>query len=219
MIASATRSGIPIASSHGCGRSATMRLGQVTGHQRGDRDAQLRTRQLERQPCAGRAGSSGRGGRRLRALASTVLRSSAVSENSAATNSALPKMSTAMASTLTTVTVTFMAGSAIAAAPGRRASRGSCSESPLRPEADGLDGCLRHVIPFARCHAALCCGPERSRNSHGSEDIRPTGYDVLSPRRRRHQPSGSGWPSAKPAADCTPTTARSCSSARVEAPT
>jgi Uncharacterized protein conserved in bacteria (DUF2252) len=36
---------------------------------------------------------------------------------------------------------------------------------------------------------------------------------------RVYQPKGSGWPSAKPAADCTPTTARSCSSARFEAPT
>jgi hypothetical protein len=34
-----------------------------------------------------------------------------------------------------------------------------------------------------------------------------------------HQPVGSGWPSAKPAADCTPSTARSCSSASVLAPT
>src|SRR5271168_1406586 len=43
----------------------------------------------------------------LRALASTVLRSSAVSENSAATNTALPKMSATMANTLTRVAVTF----------------------------------------------------------------------------------------------------------------
>ena len=37
--------------------------------------------------------------------------------------------------------------------------------------------------------------------------------------RVAYHPSGSGWPSAKPAADCTPTTARSCNSASVDAPT
>src|ERR1700744_537793 len=44
----------------------------------------------------------------LRAFASTVGRSSAVSENSAATNTALPTISSTMASTLTRVTVRFM---------------------------------------------------------------------------------------------------------------
>jgi ABC-type amino acid transport system permease subunit len=48
-----------------------------------------------------------------RALASTVLRSSAVNENSAATNTALPKVSTTMANTLTAVVVTFTTGSVL----------------------------------------------------------------------------------------------------------
>lgn len=54
----------------------------------------------------------------------------------------------------------------------------------------------------------------------GSGNVNILGISLLSvPAATPYQPVGRGWPSANPAADCTPSTARSCSSCRVEAPT
>lgn len=88
-----------------------------------------------------------------RALASTVLRSSAVSENSAATNTPVPAVSAKIARMVATVSVRFTGGSVVAL----------YRESQYRPLAwktDGVDGCPRHVIPFARNRAARYCGFE-----------------------------------------------------------
>ena len=68
----------------------------------------------------------------------------------------------------------------------------------------GLGGCLRHVFPFDRRR-------DRTNRSRGQPPCRPTAGG--------HQPDGSGCPSAKPAADCTPRTTLSCSSGSVAAPT
>ena len=140
-------------------QSGEHRLGQVAGDQGGDRDAQLGARQLERQRAVRALDELGRGARRVRAFASTVLRSSAVRENSAATNIAVPAVSTTKASSAERGDdEAHRVHRRMSAGPGARRTTGgfgvvrlvAMAAGPEAGQTGSLDGCLRHVIPFAR---------------------------------------------------------------------
>ncbi|MDF9716114.1 BCCT family transporter [Nocardioides sp. ChNu-99] len=66
--------------------------------------------------------------------------------------------------------------------------------------------------------ASATAEPDAVTAAPGSTGIAGAPPVDRTPYPCRHQPAGSGRPSWKPAADCTPTTARSCSSAIERAP-
>ncbi len=100
--------GQPERAEHRPQQTRDQRFGQVPGDQRGDRDTHLGAGELKRQRAVRPLHVTGRAARRVRALASTVLRSSAVSENSAATNSAVPAVSATKATSSSSVRTTLI---------------------------------------------------------------------------------------------------------------
>src|ERR1700730_10844289 len=143
----------------------------------------------------------------LRALASTVLRSTVVIENSAATKTAVPKVSAAMATVLTSVTLRFM-GSAmtrVAAAPRRpQASMGPgrvpAARHPFRsavvfgpgPRKRGAAGCEVHMVAKTSGTTASPAEGQRVALGESRRRLHPDHRPFMQLRQGRGADIGAG---------------------------
>ena len=189
-------------------------FGEVAGDQRGDRDAQLRAGQLERQRPVGVC-TTWRGGRRCarwRRRCCVPARSARIRPRRRARclRSAAMKPSRLRMVRYDDAHRRPRRRVRRACVPGRlvegSASAGSSPGSLTDPD----------LVAPRRVPAAQWSLSAYRRMQ--SEPMLAVLVIVSDGPRSTHQPEGSGRPSANPAADCTPRTAFSCSSASVRAP-
>ncbi len=183
-------------------RGAPQRFGEIAGDQGGDRDAQLGAGQLERQRLV-RPLHERRGGRRCGVGVDGAAFQRGQRELGRDEQGGTRGQHHEAEQRSRVRTRLIDASHSRCAGPMARLATGGFGVGRLR-SGGPLDGCQRHVFPF---HGGVMKAHVSGRK------VPSTGS------RERHQPVGSGWPSAKPAADCTPRTTFSCSSGRVAAPT
>ena len=192
------------------------RLGEIAGDQRGDRDAHLGARELERQRAVRPlhelvAAPAGAGVRVDRAALQRGQRELGGDEHRRACGE--HDEAPAARARCTTTLIASSPGLRRAVLPGRL-GEGSASER-LRRSRRSSWRAARPGSPTRSGASTGACGT--GSLSRGRHDECP--MLAVSAARRPHQPVGSGWPSANPAADCTPSTTLSWSSAMVAAPT